>query len=63
MAVLGGLIQYVAPFIADDSDTARYLDHVTTLVARDRARYTIEASWACVQDDRALGLARVPTMR
>ena len=29
MAILGGLTQYVVPFIANDSDTARHLDHIT----------------------------------
>ena len=57
----GGVIQYVTPFIADDSDTARYLDHVTTHVAKDRARYAFDASRDSLQVDRALGLTRVPT--
>ena len=38
LAILGGVTQYVAPFIADDSDTARHLDHITVQVAKDRAR-------------------------
>ena len=37
LAILGGVTQYVASFIADDSDTARHLDHITVQVARDRA--------------------------
>ena len=37
LAILGGVTQYVAPFIADNSDTARHLDHITVQVARDRA--------------------------
>ena len=38
LAILGGVTQYVIPFIADDSDTARYLDHITVQVPKDRAR-------------------------
>ena len=38
LAILGGVTQYVAPFIADDSNTARHLDHITIQVAMDRAR-------------------------
>ena len=38
LAILGGATQYVAPFIADDSDTARHLDHIMVQVAKDRAR-------------------------
>ena len=38
LAILGGVTQYVAPFIADDSDTARHLDHITVQVAKDRVR-------------------------
>ena len=57
----GGVTQYVAPFIADDSDTARHLDHITVQVAKDRARYAFDASWDSLQDDRTLGLTRVPT--
>ena len=33
LAILGGVIQYVAPFIADDSHTARHVDHITIQVA------------------------------
>ena len=29
LAILGGVTQYVAPFVADDTDTARHLDHTT----------------------------------
>ena len=57
----GGLTQYVAPFIADDSDTARHLDHITVQVAKDRARYAFDASRNSLQDDWTLGLTRVPT--
>ena len=61
LAILGGVTQYVAPFIADDSDTARHLDHITVQVAKDRARYAFDASQDSLQDDRTLGLTRVPT--
>ena len=61
LAILGGLTQYVAPFIADDSDTARHLDDITVQVAKDRARYAFNASRDSLQDDRTLGLTRVPT--
>ena len=60
LAILGGVTQYVAPFIADDSDTARHLDHITVKVARDRARYAFDASLDSLQDDWTLGLTRVP---
>ena len=55
------MTQYVAAFIADDSDTARHLDHITVEGARDRARYAFDASRDSLQDDRTLGLTRVPT--
>ena len=61
LAILGGVTQYVAPFIADDSDTARHLDHITVQVAKDRARYAFDASRDSLQDYRTLGLTRVPT--
>ena len=61
LAILGGVTQYVAPFIADDSDTARHLDHITFQVAKDRARYAFHASQDSLQDDQTLGLKRVPT--
>ena len=61
LAILGGVTQYVAPFIADDSDTARQLDHITVQVAKNRARYAFDASQDSLQDDRTLGLTRVPT--
>ena len=61
LAILGGLTQYVAPFIANNSDTARHLDHITVQVAKDRARYAFDASRDSLQDDRTLGLKRVPT--
>ena len=61
LAILGGATQYVAPFIADDSDTTHHMDHITVQVARDRARYAFDAPWDSLQDDRTLGLTRVPT--
>ena len=61
LAILGGLTQYVPPFIANDSDIARDLDHITVQVAKDRARYAFDASRDSLQDDRTLGLTRVPT--
>ena len=61
LAILGGVTQYVAPFIADDSDTARHLDHITVQVAKDSARYAFDASRDSLQDDRTLGLTQVPT--
>ena len=61
LAILGGVTQYVAPFIADDSDTVRHLDHIMVQVAKDRARYAFDASRDSLQDDRTLGLTRVPT--
>ena len=61
LAILGGVTQYVAPFIADDSDTARHLDHITVPVAKDRARYAFDASRDSLQDDRTLGLTQLPT--
>ena len=60
LAILGGVTQYVAPFIADDSDTARHVDHITVQVGKDRARYAFDASRDSLQDDRTLGLTRVP---
>ena len=61
LAILGGVTQYVATFIADYSDTARHLEHITVQVANDRARYAFDASRDSLQDDRTLGLTRVPT--
>ena len=43
------------------SDTARHLDHITVQVAKDRARYAFDASRDSLQDDRTLGLMRVPS--
>ena len=63
LAVLRGVIQYVAPLIADDSDTARQLDHVITQVANDRVRYAFDASPDSLHNDRALGLASILTRR
>ena len=61
LAILGGVTQYVAPFIADDSDEARHLDHITVRVAKDRVQYAFNASRDSLQDDRTLELTRVPT--
>ena len=61
LGILGGVTRYVAPFIAEDSDTARHLDHITVQVAKDRARYAFDFSRDSLQDDRTLGLTRVPT--
>ena len=55
------MTQYVAHFIADDSETARHLDHITVQVAKDRARYAYDALRDSLQDDRTMGLTRVPT--
>ena len=55
------MIQYVARIIADDSDTARHLDHVGAQVARERLRYAFEAMRDSLHDERTLGLTRVPT--
>ena len=56
LALLAGRDTVRRPFIADDSNTARYLDHVTTEVAKD-----FDASRDSLKDDRALGLTRVLT--
>ena len=61
LAILGGVTQYVTPFIADNSDTTRHLDYIMVQVAKDRARYAFDASRDSLQDDRTLGLTRVPT--
>ena len=61
LAILGGPTQYAAPFIADNSDTWRHLDHITVQDAKDRARHAFDASQDSLQDDRTLGLTRVPT--
>ena len=61
LATLGGVTQYFAPLIANDSDTARHLDHMRVQVAKDRALYAFDASRDSLQDDRTLGLTRVPT--
>ena len=61
LAIRGGVTQYIAPFIADDSDTARHQDHITVQVAKDRARYAFDALRDSLQDDGTLGLTRVPT--
>ena len=54
------MTQYVAPFIADNTDIGRHLDHITVQVAKDRARYAFDASRDSLQDDQTLGLTRVP---
>ena len=61
LAILRGVTQYVAPFIANNSDTARHQDHITVQVAEDRALYAFDASRDSLQDDRTLGLTLVPT--
>ena len=61
LAVVKVVIQYIAGFMADDSDTGRHLDHVTTQVAKDRAQYAVDASRTRMQDDSDLRLTRVPT--
>ena len=61
LAILGRVTQYVAPFIADDSNCTRHLDRITVQFAKDRARYAFDASRDSLQDDRTLGLTRVPT--
>ena len=61
LAILGGVTQYVAPFIADDCNSAGHLDHIMVQVAKDRARYAFDASRESLQDDRTLGLTGVPT--
>ena len=61
LVILRGVTQYVARFIADDSHTARHLQHVMVQVAKDRARYAVDASRDSLQDNRTLGLTRVPT--
>ena len=44
LAVLGGVMPYVAPLIAVRSDIARHLVYITTQVARDGARCAFDAS-------------------
>ena len=56
-----GMTQYIAPFIADNSDTARHLDHITVKVAKHRARYALNTPRDSLQDDWTQGLMRVPT--
>ena len=60
LAILGGVTQYFAPFIADDSDAARHLDGITVQVAKDRERYAFDASRDSLQDDRTPGHTGVP---
>ena len=55
------MTQYIAPFIGDDSDTARHMDDITVQVATDRARYVFDASRDSLQDNCTLGLTRLPT--
>ena len=38
------LTKYVTPFITDEFDKARDLDHVTLQVAKNRALYAFDAS-------------------
>ena len=61
LAIIGGVTQCVAPFIADNPDTVRRLDHITVEVTKDKARYAFDALQNSLQNDRTLGLARVPT--
>ena len=61
LAILGEVTEYAAPFIADDSDSARHPDHITVQVAKDKARYAFNASRDSLREDRTLGLTRVPT--
>ena len=61
LAILVGMTQYVAPFMADDSDSARHLDHITVHVAKDRARYAFDSSGDSLKEDRTLELTHVPT--
>ena len=61
LAILGGVTQYVAPYIADNSDTARHLDHIMVHVTKDKEPYAFEASLDSLQDDWTLRLTRVPT--
>ena len=61
LAILVGVTQYIPPFIAEDSNTACNLDHITVEGAKDRARYAFDASRDSLQDDRNLGLIQVPT--
>ena len=61
LAILGRVTNHVAPFIADNSDTARHLDHIMVQVAEDRACHAFDASRDSLQNDRTQGLTRVPT--
>ena len=61
LAILGGVTQYVAPFIADNSDTACHLVHITVQVVKDRARYAFDALRDSLQDGQTLRLTRMPT--
>ena len=61
LAILGGLTQYVASFIADDSNTTRHPDNITVWVVKDRARFAFNASQASLQDNQTPGLTRVRT--
>ena len=57
-AIVGGKTQYVAPFVGDNSDTARHLDHITFQVLKDRARYAFDGSRDILQGDRTMGVRR-----
>ena len=61
LAIPRGVTQYFAPFISDNSDTTRHLDHITVQVTKYRVRYAFNALRDSLQDDRTLGLTRVPT--
>ena len=57
----GGVTQYIAPFIANSSETAWHMDHITVQVAKDRARYALDPSPDGPEDRQTLGFTRVPT--
>ena len=46
------MTQYIAPSMAEDSDTAQHLDHISGGVTKDRARYAFDASQPTGQPDR-----------
>ena len=60
LSILGGVTQYVPNLIADDSGTARHLDHIIVQVAKDLAQYAFDASRESLQDDQTLGRTLVP---
>ena len=61
LAVHRGPSQYMAPLIADNSDTSRHLDHLIIQVAKERAQYTFDASRDGLQDNQTLRPTRVLT--